>query len=512
MINFMVNEFHLFKLLGKGGFGKVYLGRQYITNRLYAVKQLERSKPDSDKSLKNELRILKDINHKNIANLKKAITTCNHHYIVIDYCNGGTLTECLQKYKKIYGRAFPEGIVQYLMRQIVDVIKYLHQKRIIHRDIKLDNILVHFENEYDRQNLNMYKATIKLIDFGLSNYLDPSNVRHSNVGTLFNMDPIILRNIYQFIPGQFHFLKNITYNETIDIYSLGTVCYEMLVGHNVFYSSNFEFLQKLVEKGDYYVPTYLSRETFSFLNGMLQYDYTKRLNADALSKHPFLSKNVNDFKPMNFTRLYYKLDAKGLKINIKLNQTITTIFQEDYQKPLFNIPENYINEKPLPELDEFIQNNNNVLNNNPNNYNNNNIYYMGQNFIYNNANNVETNNRAQNLNNNNYNEYPNYNHLNNQYGNIGFNAKPNPFYKNMPYYHVDLNSNKNRNNNRNRQQQVIPFIEPMANNMAYQYHQNDYLNYQANNQILFNNEFLQYQQPYNFAQQYNIYYQYIPNY
>ena len=137
---------------------------------------------------------------------------------------------------------------------------------------------------------------------------------------------------------------------------------------------------------------------------------------------------------------------------------------------------------------------------------------MGQNFIDNNENNVETNNRAQNINNNNYNEFQNYNHLNNQYGNIFFNAKPNPFYKNMPYYHVDLNSNRNRNNNRNRQQQAIPFMEPMTNNMAYQYLQNDYLNYQANNQILFNNQFLQYQQPYNFAQPYNIYYQWFIEY
>jgi serine/threonine protein kinase len=80
---------------------------------------------------------------------------------------------------QIYGSPFSEEIVQYLMRQIVEAIKYLHKKGIIHRDIKLDNILVNFENKDDKENLNMLKCQIKLIDFGFATYLNDSNLAYS---------------------------------------------------------------------------------------------------------------------------------------------------------------------------------------------------------------------------------------------------------------------------------------------------------------------------------------------
>ena len=525
MINFRLNDFNFYRFLGKGSFGNVYLARKNGTNKEYAIKQMPRNNPKIEKNLQNEIGILKNIKHNNIINYVTTIPTCSHYFIITEYCNGGTLTQCLLKYIEIYGRAFPEGIVQYLMRQIVDAIKYLHNKRIIHRDIKLDNILVHFENEYDKINLNMLKATIKIIDFGVSKYLDPSGLRHSISGSLDNMDPIILKSCYE--KARLKISKLLSYNEKADIYSLGTVCYELLVGHRVFQNNNnFDLLEKLVEEGNYHVPTYLSKESISFLNGMLQYDCAKRQSAEVLSKHPFLTKNVKDFKSMNFTQIGYKLDGQGLKINIKFNQTIYAIFQGDYQIPFFNIQENYNNEKPLPELDDFNQKiemnygsnvlNQNAFNNNPNifinnNALNNNIYNGDNVYIHNNA----INNNINNFTGNNYN---NSNHkYNNQYGNTGANTKVN--YKNMPHYYVDLNANKNnRNKNNNIHQQNIyqqanPYAFPNTNNnIGYQYQQNNqFLNqqYQTNNQILFNNINPQYQEPINAPQpqpQANVFY------
>ena len=524
MINFRLNDFSFDRFLGKGSFGNVYLARKNGTNKEYAIKQMPRNNPKIEKNLQNEIGILKNIKHNNIINYVTTIPTFSHYFIITEYCNGGTLTQCLLKYIEIYGRAFPEGIVQYLMRQIVDAIKYLHNKRIIHRDIKLDNILVHFENEYDKINLNMLKATIKIIDFGISKYLDPSGLRHSISGSLDNMDPIILKSCYE--KARFKISKLLSYNEKADIYSLGTVCYELLVGHRVFQNNNnFDLLEKLVEEGNYHVPTYLSKESISFLNGMLQYDCAKRQSAEVLSKHPFLTKNVKDFKSMNFTQIGYKLDGQGLKINIKFNQTIYAIFQGDYQIPFFNIQENYY-EKPLPELDDFNQKiemnygsnvlNQNAFNNNPNifinnNALNNNIYNGDNVYIHNNS----INNNINNFTGNNYN---NSNHkYNNQYGNTGANTKVN--YKNMPHYYVDLNANKNnRNKNNNIHQQNIyqqanPYAFPNTNNnIGYQYQQNNqFLNqqYQTNNQILFNNINPQYQEPINAPQpqpQANVFY------
>ena len=70
----------------------------------------------------------------------------------MEYCNGGELEKALEKYQLKYGKPFPEEVVQYLMRQIIDAFNYIHGKNVMHRDIKLENILLHFENEEDRKN------------------------------------------------------------------------------------------------------------------------------------------------------------------------------------------------------------------------------------------------------------------------------------------------------------------------------------------------------------------------
>jgi serine/threonine protein kinase len=108
----------------------------------------------------------------NIMKLIEIKQSKDNYYLVCELCNGGSLNDCLDKYRKKYRRPFTEEIVQYLMRQIVDAIKYLHSHNILHRDLKLDNILVNFENEQDRVNLNMLGAQVKIIDFGFATRLD----------------------------------------------------------------------------------------------------------------------------------------------------------------------------------------------------------------------------------------------------------------------------------------------------------------------------------------------------
>ena len=89
----------------------------------------------------------------------------------MEYVNGGGLSDCLKKYKDKYKQAFSEEIIKNLMRQVIDPLCYLHKQKIIHRDLKLDNIMVSFDNKVDKENLNMTKAQIKLIDFGLATKL-----------------------------------------------------------------------------------------------------------------------------------------------------------------------------------------------------------------------------------------------------------------------------------------------------------------------------------------------------
>ena len=99
--------------------------------------------------------------HPNIVNLKDIKVTENHYYIIMEYCNGGFLSDCLRKYIELYHCPFSEKIVQYLMKQIVPVLEFLHTNKIIHRNLKLDNILVNFNSNEDKKTLNMMNATVK---------------------------------------------------------------------------------------------------------------------------------------------------------------------------------------------------------------------------------------------------------------------------------------------------------------------------------------------------------------
>ena len=215
-----IEDITLLKCLGKGSFGEVYLSTKRGKREYFATKKMDRKQADQPsvrKYFENEIRILKSLNHPNIVKLEELKQTKDYYYIVMEYINGGSLTDCLKKYKNKYGKAFPENIVQYLMRQIVDAIKFLHDRKIIHRDLKLDNIMVSFDNENDKNNLNMMRGKVKIIDFGFAINMK-GNLAFSALGSPINMDPIILKKFNSKGGAQ------LGYDEKADIWSLGTVC------------------------------------------------------------------------------------------------------------------------------------------------------------------------------------------------------------------------------------------------------------------------------------------------
>ena len=331
-----IEDLTLIKLLGKGSFGEVYLSTKRGKREFFATKKMNRSQADQPsirKYFENEIRILDSLNHPNIVKLEELKQTKDYYYIVMEYINGGSLTDCLKIYQKSFGRPFPEEIVQYLMNQIVDAIRYIHSKKVIHRDLKLDNIMVSFDNDNDKANLNMMRAKVKIIDFGFAIKLTKSSMAFSALGSPINMDPIILKKFAK-RGGD---INQLGYDSKADIWSLGTICYEMLIGQAVFNAETMNELVKKVETGSYSVPTSVSKEMVSFLNGMLQYDPNNRLSAEELAKHPFLTKRTSDFTKINTKQVSRKIDNKGLNINVKKNQTIWAIFNEEDEKKLVNI-------------------------------------------------------------------------------------------------------------------------------------------------------------------------------
>ena len=489
----ILDEYTLIKSLGKGAFGEVFLTTKKGSNELYATKQLNKDIFDNRNTKKyflNEINILKELSHPNIVKFADLKRTANHFYIMMEYCNGGELCKTLEAHISKTGRPFSEEVVQSLMKQIISAFQYIHGKDIIHRDIKLENILLNYNTNEDKENKNVIKATVKIIDFGFAARMEKTGLKYTTLGSPINMDPLILSELRKRGKN----INRVGYDQKADIWSLGTICYELAIGKSAFEANKIDDLIAKIEKGEYTVPTNLSRELISFINGMLQYDPNQRLNIDQLAKHPFLKKNVSDFKKLDLRRVKTNKDKNEVKLNVKTNQSIWAMFNEEDE--LLKIKEpNFGNDIPLKEKNskEIKDNNNNNFNNNIKNILNINNYPNPKNQ---NGNNIPNQNNLQNKNNNinnlnNKNNLPNQNNnfqnvLNNQ-----FNANKNVINQNNNYLnqktgvqnmlnnpYTRVNAQNNINNNLNKiginpyfknniqtqQQYINPYVQPNIQN------------------------------------------------
>ena len=316
-----VNNFVLFKELGRGAFGEVYLAMDLNLDVLTAVKVINRKKLSQQQKNKLliQLDVLSKLNHENVTKLIDKQKTSNNFYIEMEYSNGPNLYEYVQHYKKKYGKCLDEATVQKIVKQIASGLEYLHKNKIIHRDIKLENLIINFddisnksqgltaEDIYQKKiiyspvpskfsevgNLLNEKITIKICDFGFSREVDENLQASTILGTPITTAPdvLFLEN------GQGH------YGTEADMWSLGICVYELLIGNVPFYKNTIKKIKKDILKGvfDYPKDVNISFESISFINALLQYDPKKRLSWDKFWKHPFLTKDTSKFHPLKLT-------------------------------------------------------------------------------------------------------------------------------------------------------------------------------------------------------------------
>jgi len=193
------------------------------------------------------------------------------------------------------------------------------------------------------------KATIKIIDFGCATYMNDSNLVYTAIGTPINMAPTVVNKMNYNQMGIN--TGKIGYNQKADIWSLGTICYEMLIGQPVFNAKSLEELVYKVQNGTYKVPTYLSKEVISFLNGMFQINSENRLSCEELSRHYFLIKDIKDFKKIDLRAVSGNIQGNKININANLNNTIWSVFEDS--NTLINIPSNYIMAEPIKQVNQI---------------------------------------------------------------------------------------------------------------------------------------------------------------
>ena len=225
----------------------------------------------------------------------------------------------LEEYQKEKKGPLSEEIVQYIMKQVIDAIKYLNDNDIMHRYLTCENLLLNYEDEKSRENKDIMKATIKIVGFGFARYLKEGDLAKTILGSALYMSPYILRGLNMSKKD-----PNMGYGKKEDIWSLGSICYRLLTGNFLFDSQDMDELVLSVEKGEYYLPATLSKEAVSFLNCMLQYNSEKRLSAEQLANHNFLKKNVSEFKKIDINELKNVkiIYQPTILINTKDNESI----------------------------------------------------------------------------------------------------------------------------------------------------------------------------------------------
>lgn len=260
-----LQDFVTLKLVGKGAFGKVLLVKKQDTQRLYAMKVLNKEMLVQSRAVANTLtekELLKRFDHPNIVSLKYCFQTPTHLYMVLDYISGGELFYHLGELGN-----FSESRARFYASQIILAIGFLHEHGIIYRDLKPENLLLDMNGD------------ICLCDFGLAKEIYQTNdVTHTFCGSLEYMAPEVL--------------KGEGYGRAVDWWSLGTIIYELLTGLPPFYSENTVHMQDKILNAPLLLPDHLSPSAKDLLVKLLNRDARLRLgsgptDAAELRNHPF---------------------------------------------------------------------------------------------------------------------------------------------------------------------------------------------------------------------------------
>ncbi|NWU21503.1 HUNK kinase, partial [Dyaphorophyia castanea] len=275
-----VGNYLIGRKLGEGSFAKVREGLHVLTGEKVAVKVIDKKRAKKDtyvtKNLRREGQIQQMIRHPNIAQLLDILETENSYYLVMELCPGGNLMHKIYEKKRL-----EEHEARKYIRQLILAVEHLHRAGVVHRDLKIENLLLDEDNN------------IKLIDFGLSNcagilgYSDPFSTQ---CGSPAYAAPELLARK--------------KYGPKIDVWSIGVNMYAMLTGTLPFTVEPFSLralYQKMVDKEMNPFPTQLSSAAITFLRSLLEPDPAKRPNIQQALANRWLNENYPGRAPPNVT-------------------------------------------------------------------------------------------------------------------------------------------------------------------------------------------------------------------
>ncbi|XP_041092304.1 MAP/microtubule affinity-regulating kinase 4-like isoform X1 [Polyodon spathula] len=284
-----IGNYRLLKTIGKGNFAKVKLARHILTGREVAIKIIDKTQlnPTSLQKLFREVRIMKGLNHPNIVKLFEVIETDKTLYLVMEYASGGEVFDYLVSHGRM-----KEKEARSKFRQIVSAVHYCHEKNIVHRDLKAENLLLNAD------------SNIKIADFGFSNEFTLG----SKLDTFCGSPPYAAPELFQ---GKKYD------GPEVDIWSLGVILYTLVSGSLPFDGQNLKELRERVLRGKYRVPFYMSTDCENILRRFLVLNPTKRCTLEQIMNDKWINTGYegDELKPHLEPQEDYN-DAKRIEVMV----------------------------------------------------------------------------------------------------------------------------------------------------------------------------------------------------
>uniref|UniRef100_A0A3B4GRI5 non-specific serine/threonine protein kinase n=1 Tax=Pundamilia nyererei TaxID=303518 RepID=A0A3B4GRI5_9CICH len=298
-----IGNYRLLKTIGKGNFAKVKLARHVLTGKEVGMSSdgvfdgLSRFS-----QLFREVRIMKMLNHPNIVKLFEVIETEKTLYLVMEYASGGEVFD----YLVAHGR-MKEKEARAKFRQIVSAVQYCHQKCIVHRDLKAENLLLDAD------------MNIKIADFGFSNEFTLGN----KLDTFCGSPPYAAPELFQ---GKKYD------GPEVDVWSLGVILYTLVSGSLPFDGQNLKELRERVLRGKYRIPFYMSTDCENLLKKFLILNPSKRGSLEQIMRDRWMNVGYEEeeLKPYIEPQPDYK-DPRRTDIMLQMGFS-----QEEIQDSLVN--------------------------------------------------------------------------------------------------------------------------------------------------------------------------------
>ena len=287
------NDLKYIDTIDRGAFGTVLHVLDIKSNQEIAVKVINKVGESLNyiEKKKEEMSILRKLNHPNIVKFYGFIETNNQFLIKMEYIKYGNLKYWIENKENI-----SEEEASIILRKILSAVEYLHSKQICHRDIKPENIMISKKNDLN---------SIKIIDFGLS-YKNFNNLINNDYsGTYIYMAPELIEKKLYFI--------------SVDIWSIGILMFILLnKGKHPFYKKgdNADKIAEIIKKGNIKFYENISPMAKHLVLKLLEPNPSWRYTASQALKHPWITRNFNDVPPQTFNELLVKSNNKEILKNL----------------------------------------------------------------------------------------------------------------------------------------------------------------------------------------------------